>query len=96
MNLCIHGHFYQPPREDPISNYIPSEIGAEPFNNWNEKILAECYEPNALAGNFGRISFNIGPTLFRWMWGYKPEIAQMIVDQENADRKCEFGTKVVI
>ena len=43
MNLCIHGHFYQPPREDPISNYIPSEIGAEPFNNWNEKILAECY-----------------------------------------------------
>ncbi|NLC12708.1 MAG: DUF3536 domain-containing protein [Chloroflexi bacterium] len=85
MNLCIHGHFYQPPREDPISNYIPSEIGAEPFNNWNEKILAECYEPNALAGNFGRISFNIGPTLFRWMWGYKPEIAQMIVDQENAN-----------
>jgi len=83
MNLCIHGHFYQPPREDPISNYIPSEIGAEPFNNWNEKILAECYEPNALAGNFGKISFNIGPTLFRWMWGYRPDIAQKIVDQEK-------------
>ena len=85
MNLCIHGHFYQPPREDPISNYIPSEVGAEPFNNWNEKITSECYEPNALAGNFSKISFNIGPTLFRWMWGYKPEIAQMIVDQERAN-----------
>ena len=85
MNLCIHGHVYQPPREDPISDYIPAEIGAEPFNNWNEKILAECYEPNALAGNFGKISFNIGPTLFRWMWDYKPEVAQMIVDQERAN-----------
>lgn len=85
MNLCIHGHFYQPPREDPISNYIPSEIGAEPFNNWNEKILAECYQPNALAGNFGKISFNIGPTLFKWMWNYRPEIAQLIVDQERAN-----------
>ena len=85
MNLCIHGHFYQPPREDPISNYIPSEIGAEPYKNWNERILAECYEPNAKAGNFGKISFNIGPTLFRWMWGNRPDIAQMIVDQERAN-----------
>ena len=85
MNLCIHGHFYQPPREDPISNYIPAETGAEPFNNWNEKIMAECYEPNTLAGNFGKISFNIGPTLFKWMWGYKPKVAQMIVDQERAN-----------
>ena len=85
MNLCIHGHFYQPPREDPISNYIPSEIGSEPFNNWNEKILSECYEPNALAGNFGKISFNIGPTLFRWMMAEKPNIAQLIVEQERAN-----------
>lgn len=85
MNLCIHGHFYQPPREDPISNYIPAERGAEPFQNWNEKILAECYQPNAEAGNFGKISFNIGPTLFQWMWQFRPEIAQMIVEQERAN-----------
>ncbi len=85
MNICIHGHFYQPPREDPISNYIPAERGAEPFNNWNEKILAECYQPNAEAGNFAKISFNVGPTLFRWMWEYKPEIAQMIVYQERSN-----------
>ena len=85
MNICIHGHFYQPPREDPISNYIPAERGAQPFNNWNEKILAECYQPNAEAGNFEKISFDVGPTLYRWMWEYKPEIAQMIVDQERAN-----------
>ena len=52
MNLCIHGHFYQPPREDPISNYIPDEIGAQPFGNWNERILSECYAPNARNGSF--------------------------------------------
>ena len=64
MQYCIHGHFYQPPRKDPISNYIPDEIGAEPFRNWNERILAECYAPNAASANFAKISFNIGPTLF--------------------------------
>ena len=55
-SLCIHGHFYQPPREDPNSDYIPDEIGAEPFRNWNEKILAECYWPNAEAGNFEKLA----------------------------------------
>jgi alpha-amylase/alpha-mannosidase (GH57 family) len=63
----VHGHFYQPPREDPISGVIPDEAGSLPFRNWNEKIDAECYSPNAEAGNFERISFNIGPTLFNWL-----------------------------
>lgn len=85
MPLCVHGHFYQPPREDPISNYIPDESGAEPFHNWNERILAECYEPNARMGNFGKISFNIGPTLFDWMWKFSPEVAESIVEQERAN-----------
>lgn len=85
MPLCVHGHFYQPPREDPISNYIPDERGAEPFHNWNERILAECYEPNARMGNFGKISFNIGPTLFDWMWKFSPEVAESIVEQERAN-----------
>jgi hypothetical protein len=85
MQYCIHGHFYQPPREDPISNYIPDEIGAEPFNNWNERILAECYAPNTLAGNFSRISFNVGPTLFRWMEFAHPEIYQSIIAQERSN-----------
>jgi len=83
MNLCIHGHFYQPPREDPISDYIPEEIGAEPYKNWNERILAECYRPNAEEGNFGKMSFNIGPTLFRWMQMAAPDVCEMIIRQER-------------
>ena len=90
MPLCVHGHFYQPPREDPISNYIPDERGAEPFHNWNEKILAECYEPNARMGSFGKISFNIGPTLFDWMWKFSPDVAESIVEQERANY-LKFG-----
>ena len=61
--LCIHGHFYQPPREDPFSGLIPVEEGAKPFANYNEKVAAECYEPNARMDNFSLLSFNFGPTL---------------------------------
>ncbi len=91
MNLCIHGHFYQPPREDPISDYIPEEIGAEPYKNWNERILAECYRPNAEQGNFGKMSFNIGPTLFRWMQMAAPDVCEMIIRQERQNYDI-YGT----
>jgi hypothetical protein len=82
-SLCIHGHFYQPPREDPISDIIPDETGAEPYPNWNSRILAECYRPNALAGNFEKISFNIGPTLFRWLEKKDPDTANRVIQQES-------------
>ncbi len=81
--LCIHGHFYQPPREDPLSGIIPDEKGAEPFRNWNERILAECYLPNAKLGNFEKISFNIGPTLLHWMEKYDPATYHAIIQQER-------------
>ena len=83
MNLCIHGHFYQPPREDPISNYIPDEIGAQPFGNWNERILAECYAPNARNNSFEKISFNVGPTLMRWMDDFALDTCEEIIAQER-------------
>lgn len=82
-SICIHGHFYQPPREDPLSGLIPDEKGAEPYRNWNERIHHECYQPNALLGNFEKISFNIGPTLFNWIETYDPETYQQIVAQER-------------
>jgi len=85
MNYSIHGHFYQPPREDPITKRIPKEKGAEPYKNWNERICADCYTPNAQARNFGKISFNIGPTLFQWMFENAPETANLIVAQEKAN-----------
>jgi alpha-amylase/alpha-mannosidase (GH57 family) len=65
--LCIHGHFYQPPRVDPFTGRIPREPDAAPYANWNERIAAECYTPLAEASYFGRISFNLGGTLARWL-----------------------------
>ncbi len=85
LAFCIHGHFYQPVREDPINGTIPDERGAMPFRNWNELIFNHCYKPNAELGNFERISFNFGPTLFRWMEGQHPKTYADIIkqDQEN-------------
>lgn len=82
-HFCAHGHFYQPPREDPFTGIIPQEYGAEPYNDWTERIFHECYLPNAQAGNFQKVSFNIGPTLFAWMDKHHPETARMIAEQEN-------------
>lgn len=90
QSLCLHAHFYQPPREDPLTGRIPSEVGAAPFRNWNERIHAECYRPNAELGNFARISFNVGPTLCAWLEIYDPDLCQMIAAQDRAN--CErFG-----
>jgi len=74
--ICIHGHFYQPPRENPYLDTIERQPGATPFHDWNERIHHECYRPNAyarildergrvirIANNFEYISFNLGPTL---------------------------------
>jgi len=82
-SVCVHGHFYQPPREDPLSGLIPEEPGAEPYSNWNERIHQECYKPNADLGNFEKISFNIGPTLISWMEKYDPTTYRSIIAQEN-------------
>jgi len=78
--LCIHGHFYQPPRENPWTNEIDNEQSASPYANWNERIYAECYLPNSEAGiyenydtllrqvnNYELINFNFGPTLLKWI-----------------------------
>ncbi len=86
-HFSVHGHFYQPPREDPFTNLIPEEYGAAPFNNWTEKIYRECYLPNANHGNFEKISFNIGPTLFLWLQQHYPETARSIISQENLVRQ---------
>ena len=84
--LCIHGHFYQPPRTDPFTGRIPHEPTAVPYANWNERIHAECYAPNAKAGHFGRISFNLGGTLARWLDEYAHTTYERIVTDEQAHR----------
>lgn len=65
--LAIHGHFYQPDRRDPFSGTSPAEPGAAPYHDWNARIDAECYRPNAERGNLDRISFDLGPTLATWL-----------------------------
>jgi alpha-amylase/alpha-mannosidase (GH57 family) len=94
-SLCIHGHFYQPPREDPQSGSIPPEVGAAPYENWNERIHAECYRPNAERGNFERMNFNVGPTLFSWMEAHDPAAYRMIVEQDRASvRRYGVGNAI--
>lgn len=83
MEFCVHGHFYQPPREDPLTGEIPIEPGAAPYRNWNERINAQCYLPNAQLGNFEHISFNVGPTLLEWMSKHDPGTLNLIVKQEQ-------------
>jgi hypothetical protein len=65
--LVVHGHFYQPLREDPFSGAIPAEPSAAPFHDWNARVDAECYRPNAERGTLAHISFDLGPTLAGWL-----------------------------
>lgn len=80
-SLVIHAHLYQPPREDPWTGAVPLEPGAAPYHDWNDRIAAECYRP--LARLLGRMSFDVGPTLFEWLDTEAPDIGQAIV---SADR----------
>ncbi|MDR2076575.1 MAG: glycoside hydrolase, partial [Desulfovibrio sp.] len=92
-SLCIHGHFYQPPREDPWLGEILSEASAAPLGDWNERILRESYAPLAWARRLdasGRIceilnayewiSFNVGPTLLSWMRRHAPGVVERMRD----------------
>ena len=94
--LCIHGHFYQPPRENPWLEGIELQDSAAPFHDWNERVTAECYAPNSAArilnaegriakivNNYSGISFNFGPTLLSWMKDKAPETYQGILDADK-------------
>ncbi|MGK2850542.1 MAG: DUF3536 domain-containing protein [Candidatus Limnocylindrales bacterium] len=65
--LIVHGHFYQPPRLDPFTGTMPVDPTAAPARDWNQRISADCYRPNALAGNLGAMSWDVGPTLAGWL-----------------------------
>lgn len=86
-SVCVHAHFYQPPRLDLLTGVIPEEPGAWPYKNWNERIFENCYKPNAEMGNFSKISFNLGPTLSEWLRKNHPDVLAQIVraDQQNVE-----------
>jgi hypothetical protein len=98
--LCFHGHFYQPPRENPWTDQLAREPSAAPFHDWNARIHAECYRANAFArindaaghieaivDNYERMSFNFGPTLARWLGRHDPEVAVRLREADAAQRK---------
>lgn len=87
VNLCMHGHFYQPLREDPWTSIIPQEPGASPFANYNEKITAECYQPNTELGNFDLISYDMGPTLAAWLEKAHPDVYRRIIEADARHRQ---------
>ncbi len=101
--VCIHGHFYQPPRENPWLETVELQDSAAPFHDWNERINFECYAPNAAArilnaeqrivdivNNYTRISFNFGPTLLSWLEKADPETYGRILEADRQSLK-RFG-----
>ncbi|MFY9618750.1 MAG: DUF3536 domain-containing protein [Pyrinomonadaceae bacterium] len=95
-SLIIHGHFYQPPRENPWTGVIEAQPSAAPFDDWNERIQAECYQPNSSTlisdpvtgesraiNNYESISFNFGPTLLSWLEENHRETYNRIIDADR-------------
>ena len=98
--LVVHGHFYQPPRENPWTDQIPREPSAAPYHDWNERIHAESYRANAFArihggdgriesivNNYERLSFNVGPTLARWISRQDPAVEARLRSADAEQRR---------
>ncbi len=88
-SLVIHGHFYQPPRENPWTGEIEPEPDAAPFHDWNERIHSECYAPNA--GNYAHISFNFGPTLLSWLASHHHDTYERILSADRLSAAARNG-----
>ena len=102
--ICIHGHFYQPPRQNAWMEEIEIQESAAPYHDWNERITHECYRPNAVArvlndkdkivdivSNYSRMSYNFGPTLLSWMEQKVPKVYQQIIQSDKKSMKIYEG-----
>jgi alpha-amylase/alpha-mannosidase (GH57 family) len=102
--ICIHGHFYQPPRENPWLETVEAQESAAPWHDWNDRITAECYAPNGAArivdqqnqiirilNNYARMSFNFGPTLLSWLEQNAPRVHEAIVHADERSQKRYSG-----
>ena len=102
--ICIHAHFYQPPRENPWLETVELQDSAYPFHDWNQRITSECYAPNgasrlldgegyirAITNNYSKISFNFGPTLLSWLETQEPEIYRSILEADRLSQQKFSG-----
>ncbi|MBF0489212.1 MAG: DUF3536 domain-containing protein [Candidatus Omnitrophica bacterium] len=102
--ICIHGHFYQPPRENPWLDEVELQESAHPYHNWNERVNTECYARNAfsrildgsqkivdIVNNYSKISFNYGPTLLSWLEQKSPEAYEAILEADHLSQKNFSG-----
>jgi len=102
--VCIHGHFYQPPRENPWTHHVERESSAAPFHDWNERIASECYGPNSaspllddqgriseVVNNYAKMSFDFGPTLLRWLETHYSELYHRILEADRESAKAFSG-----
>jgi alpha-amylase/alpha-mannosidase (GH57 family) len=102
--VCIHGHFYQPPRENPWLEDIELQDSAAPYHNWNERINQECYGQNAVSrildderqivnivNNYSHMSFNFGPTLLYWLESHAPDVYQKILEADRVGQQRFSG-----
>ena len=102
--ICIHGHFYQPPRENPWLEAVELQDSAHPYHDWNERITAECYATNGtsrildeegrilqVVNNYGKISFNFGPTLLAWLQRHAADVYANILEADRESRKLFSG-----
>jgi alpha-amylase/alpha-mannosidase (GH57 family) len=107
--VCVHGHFYQPPRENPSLEAVELQDSAYPYHDWNERITAECYAPNAtsrivddeqrilqLVNNYAQISFNFGPTLLSWLESKAPKVYEAIrrADKQSQEKFDGHGSAI--
>ena len=102
--VCIHAHFYQPPRENPWLEEVELQDSAYPYHDWNKRIAAECYAPNTasrilgsnrriidIVNNYAKISFNFGPTLLSWMERHEPEIYSAVLQADRQSQEMFSG-----
>ena len=103
-SICLHGHFYQPPRENPWLEEVEIQESAAPWHDWNERVTEECYGPNSAArifdeegwirrivNNYSRISFNFGPTLLSWMERKRPQFYRSILEADKTGSRRFSG-----
>jgi alpha-amylase/alpha-mannosidase (GH57 family) len=102
--VTVHGHFYQPPRENPWLEAIEVQDSAAPWHDWNERVTAECYAPNTAArrvgtdnrildivNNFEKISFDVGPTLLSWLERHRPDVYAKTLEADRLSRRARGG-----